>query len=181
MSSDFEVVKNETLLSCFAFEVVRKTISHSGNLHHRDIASHRGAVAVVAQRNDGRVALLRQYRAAFDAVIWEIPAGTLDKAGEPALKAAQRELLEEIGCTSNHWSDLGAFMVSPGWTNQVMQLFMARSVSFSEAEPSGPEESAMTVHWLTLQEIRDVLTSGELLDSSLSIGLARSFGAQLYS
>ena len=47
-----------------------------------DVVVHPGAVAILAIRADGAVALLRQYRATFDDVNWELPAGTLDVAGE---------------------------------------------------------------------------------------------------
>ena len=176
MSDAFKVVGRERLLSCFAFTVERRTVSSKDGEFSRDIASHNGAVAVVAQRPDGCIALLRQYRAAFDAEIWEIPAGTLDVAGEEPLSAAKRELLEEVGCSSTEWSALGTFMVSPGWTDQLMHLFLATNVSLMESQPSGPEESAMTIHWKTLDEIRNLIASGESLDYSLSMGLARCFG-----
>ncbi len=179
MSDRFGVVATEPLLSSFVFDVVRNSVSGLGQEFTRDVVVHKGAVGIVAQRADGRVGLLRQYRAAFDAEIWEIPAGTLDVEGEPLLEAAQRELAEELGASARTWLHLGTYMVSPGWTNQVMHLFKATELELFTSAPEGPEETAMSVHWLTLDEIKDLLKSDEPLDYSLSMGLVQSFGAKV--
>ena len=49
-----------------------------GSRHHREVVHHPGAVAVVPRHDDGTVTLVRQYRAALDAEMWEIPAGLRD-------------------------------------------------------------------------------------------------------
>jgi ADP-ribose pyrophosphatase len=180
VSDLFAVAKVEPLLSSFVFEVERRTVEGQGTSFSRDVVTHKGAVGIVAQTSDGRVGLLRQYRAPFDREIWEIPAGTLDIPGESELIAAQRELLEEVGGSSNHWRKLGSFMVSPGWTNQVMHLYKAEQVTLSQASPEGPEENSMSVHWLTREDIRDLIRSSDSLDYSLSMGLALSFGTAFF-
>lgn len=180
MSEIFKVVSSEQLLSSFVFDVERRTVAGAETHFERDVVVHNGAVAVIPVRSDGHVGLLKQYRATFDREIWEIPAGTLDVYGESVIDAAQRELLEEIGGVSNQWRALGTYMVSPGWTNQVMHLFEASNVELSASSPSGPEEEAMSVHWLDLAEIQELVTGTEILDYSLSMALLRRFGEQIY-
>ncbi len=180
MSDEFAVTSYETLLSSFVFEVERRTVVARQESFTRDVVTHNGAVGVVAVTPDGRVGLLRQYRAPFDREVWEIPAGTLDVQGESELLAAKRELLEEVGGRSDDWQQLGSFMVSPGWTNQVMHLFKAENVRVSKAAPEGPEENAMSACWLTLDEIRDLIKSTQPLDFSLSMGMALCFGADIF-
>ncbi len=65
----------------------------------RDIVEHPGAVAIVPILDDGRVALVRQYRYAVGKELLEIPAGTLEE-GEAPDTCARRELREETGYTA---------------------------------------------------------------------------------
>ena len=44
----------------------------------REVVRHRGSVAVLPVHDDGRLVLVRQYRYAVDAAVWELPAGRLD-------------------------------------------------------------------------------------------------------
>ena len=64
------------------------------SLATREFVVHPGAVMVIAQLEDGRVVMERQYRHPVKKVMVEFPAGKLD-AGESGLACAQRELLEE--------------------------------------------------------------------------------------
>ena len=51
----------------------------------RDVVTHQGAVAILAINERGEIGMIRQYRTPFDRLCWEIPAGTLDVAGEDPL------------------------------------------------------------------------------------------------
>ena len=48
----------------------------------REVVHHPGAVSIVAMNERDEVVLVRQYRAALDKEIWEIPAGKRDIDGE---------------------------------------------------------------------------------------------------
>ena len=61
-------------------------------------------MTVVPVHDDGTVTLVRQYRAAVDALVLEIPAGTRDKDGEAPEETARRELAEEAGLVAARWS-----------------------------------------------------------------------------
>ena len=171
MSNDFNIERRETLLRSFIFSVERRSVSHEGEQFTRDIAVHPGAVAMVAVNDLGQVALVRQYRASVDQVLWEIPAGTIDTADLDPLATAQRELLEEVGVRASIWTKICVVYVSPGWTDQVMHVFLARGLSVQERSPDGPEENAAQVVWLTREEVRSLLSSGETRDATLTIGL----------
>ena len=169
--SDFRVVESETILSSYVFSVERRTVSGASGEFVRDVVVNAGAVAVVAVDHSGRVALLSQYRAPLDRVNIEIPAGTCDIAGEDPLATAKRELLEEVGASSDQWRQIAHFYNSPGWTNQETVVFLAEDCVVGEATPEGPEEASMSVNWLTASEVRGLLSNGSPFDGTASIGL----------
>jgi 8-oxo-dGTP pyrophosphatase MutT (NUDIX family) len=176
VSDSFHVEGAEVVFHSYVFDVERRTISHAEKSFERDVAVHAGAVAVLAINDQGQVGFIRQYRATFDDLLFEIPAGTRDKEGEEPLETAKRELLEEMGYAANDWKLLGRFMNSPGWTNQVMTIYEARDLIESDRAPEGPEERSSTIHWLTLDEIRQWLRSAPAIDSTTAIALHRVFG-----
>lgn len=179
MSSSFHVEGSETILSSYVFDVARRTVQGPSEVFTRDVVEHKGAVAILAIDDQGRVGFIRQYRATFDRIDWEIPAGTCDKSGEAVLETAKRELLEELGVTAHSWTMLGSFMVSPGWTNQVMTIFEATDLKFAEREPEGPEESLAEVVWLNKEDIYSTLSSDGPIDATVAIALNRVFGSFL--
>lgn len=171
MSDDFSIVARETLLTSYVFKVERRTVAHAGEEYTRDIAVHGGAVAMVAINEHGQVGLIRQYRATVDQVLWEIPAGTIDPGDTDPLATAQRELLEEMGVRASTWRLIARVYVSPGWTDQVMNIFEARDLIVDDRSPEGPEENAAQVVWLDRERVRELLDDGEVNDATLTIGL----------
>lgn len=171
MSDTFEIVDRQELLSSYVFSVERRTIRHDGESYTRDIAVHPGAVAIVAVNHRDEVALVRQYRATVDAVLWEIPAGTIDAGDDDPLATAQRELLEEVGVSAATWVVLARVYVSPGWTDQLMHIFVARDLTSLGRRPEGPEEHAAQIAWLDREAVRRLLDDGEFNDATLTIGL----------
>ena len=176
MSDSFHVEGAEVVFHSYVFDVEKRTIAHDDKSFERDVAVHAGAVAVLAINDQGQVGFIRQYRATFDDLLYEIPAGTRDKEGEAPLETAKRELLEEMGYFANEWKLLGRFMNSPGWTDQVMTIYEARDLSESERAPAGPEERDSTIHWLSPEELRRTLRAAPAIDSTTTIALHRVFG-----
>lgn len=66
----------------------------NGNVAKWDLIDHKGAAAVVAVREDGKLLMVRQYRNALERDTLEIPAGGLNGRDEPTESAAVRELEE---------------------------------------------------------------------------------------
>ena len=176
MSDRFRIVQTERLLDSFVFSVERRTITHDDTSFERDVVTHLGAVAILAINDDGEIGFLRQYRATFDRYSLEIPAGTLDVPGEDPLDAARRELLEELGCEAEEWNLLGRFMVSPGWSDQLMTIYEARRLTQRERNPMGPEERTSSVHWMSKETLRSALREEGILDSTMVVALHRVFG-----
>lgn len=176
MSDDFKITAVSSLLKSHVFAVERRTVEHRDRSFHRDVVTHPGAVAILARDDEGRVGVLRQYRAPFDRYTIEIPAGTLDVAAEEPLDAAKRELEEELGCVANYWRLLGHFMVASGWSNQVMHIYEAGELTIGDRRPAGPEESASSVDWYTPDELLDVLAAEPAIESTMAVALNLVYG-----
>jgi ADP-ribose pyrophosphatase len=164
LSEPFRITHSERVLDCHVFSVDRVTVATGETTFEREIVRHAGAVAVLAVRDDGAVGLLRQYRATFDDVTWELPAGTRDVDGESPESTAQRELVEELGCRAANLRPLFTFMNSRGWTDQTSAIYLATGLEDVEREPAGPEETASTVHWLNVVELRELLERPDTID-----------------
>jgi len=168
---EFVRTSEETLVAWRAWRLVRGVFeSPDGEAFERSYVRSPGAVGIVAV-SDGEVALLRQYRPSLDRVIWEIPAGMRDKPGEDALDAAQRELWEEVGATGGEWRFLAQLVQAPGLTDAEMTIYFVSGVSRGTATPEGPEERAMTVHWLPVDDAVAMVERGEIVNSTAVVGL----------
>jgi ADP-ribose pyrophosphatase len=133
-----------------------------GTIAQREIVDHPGAVAIVALDDDGNVVLVNQYRPAVAARLDELPAGLLDVAGESALDAAKRELVEETGLAADEWSVLLDLHSSPGMTTEAVRVFLARGLSAVSSDfQAEHEELTLHVFREPLSEaVRRVLSGG---------------------
>ncbi len=143
----------------------------------RDIAGHPGAVAIVALDDDGRVALVRQWRLPADAALLEIPAGGLDvhddgTKEDPDLAAA-RELEEETGLRAGSWRRLGSFYTAPGFTDEYMHLFLATDLSpAGEHGRLGPDEDErLILEWRAWPDAVAAAERGDIRDAKSIVGL----------
>lgn len=133
----------------------------------REIVRHPGAVGIVA--HDGEhVYLVRQPRPAVgDPDVVELPAGLLDKEGEPPEKTAARELTEEIGKAAGSIEHLHSFWSSVGSFDEEVHLFLATDLSDADAD-SGENERIEVVRW-PLAELDGAIT--QTRDAKTLIGL----------
>lgn len=144
----------------------------SGERFVRDVVHHPGAVSVVPLLPGEReVVLVRQYRAAVDRFLLEIPAGKRDVADEPAEMTARRELEEEIGMRAARFEPLAEFFNSPGFCDEHSFVFLARDLEATTASAQGVEEQHMTVERVALDAVPALIASRELVDAKSIIGL----------
>ena len=164
------VVSSETVFSGRVWDVRRETFELDGGQLTREFVDHTGAVAVLALDERDRVLLIKQYRHPVRARDWELPAGLLDFAGEPPLSAAQRELAEEADLVAEHWNVLSEFMTSPGGSNEVIRVYLARGVSATEVVYERTEEEAgIEVRWVPLDEVVEAVLSRQVQNSILAL------------
>jgi ADP-ribose pyrophosphatase len=148
----------------------------------RDILEHPGAVAVLALDEAGRVLLIRQYRHPVGRLLWEIPAGLRDVAGEPPHVTAERELIEEAGYRAAQWHALVDFFPSPGISTERVRVFLARGLSqVPEAERTFVpvhEEAHLLVAWAGLDELVARVLAGELHNGVTALGILSAYAAR---
>ncbi len=138
----------------------------------RQVVRHPGAVGVVPLLEDAAtVILVRQFRAALNTYVLEIPAGKLDIEHEDVVAAARRELVEEVGRHAGRLDQLADFLPSPGFTDERCVVFLGRDLTEADIDRQGPEEEAMTVEQVRLDDLDSLLASGELRDAKSVIGL----------
>jgi 8-oxo-dGTP pyrophosphatase MutT (NUDIX family) len=143
-----------------------------GSMFDRDIVHHPGAVSIVpVLGQSGEVVLVRQYRAAVDRLLLEIPAGKRDVAGEPPHETARRELIEEIGMRPGRLELLAEFFNSPGFSDEHSFVFMAWDLEVCPVDLQGIEEQHMTVERVALDDVVGMIRSGVIVDAKTIIGL----------
>ena len=143
-----------------------------------EIIRHPGASAVVPfltdpEGDDPQILLLRQYRYAADGYIYEIPAGRLDPGEDPATCAA-RELKEETGCTAKSIVPLFTMLTTPGFTDELIHLFLATEISHGETAREADEFADMVV--LRLSEALELIQRGEIPDGKTALAILYSAG-----
>lgn len=143
-----------------------------GDRFERDIVHHPGAVVVVPVTGDGKVIMVRQFRAAIGADLLEIPAGKRDVEGEATEVTAARELAEEIGRQAGRLELIARFYNSPGFTDEFTHLYLARDLQEVPLDRQGHEEQQMTVEEVALADIPGLIVSGEIVDAKTIIGTA---------
>ena len=162
------ITAEDTMFSGLIFDVNRIHVTlPNGHESARDVVRHRGAVAVVALTDDGRICLVRQYRTALDRVTVEIPAGKLDP-GEDPLTCAKRELLEETGMVADRMAFLTTLATTPGFTDERIHLYMAMGLTFGPAHPD--EDEFLNVDLVPLDELIDAVLDGRIEDSKTVCG-----------
>jgi ADP-ribose pyrophosphatase len=139
-----------------------------GSRRLREIVEHAPGAAVVAVDGDGQVLLVRQSRPAVGAELLELPAGLVDP-GEQPIDAARRELTEETGYVAGTFQPLLSFYSSPGFSTELIHLFVATDLQQTSAQPDEEEEIEL-VRMPLAQAIDQVLTR-EISDAKTVAGL----------
>ena len=145
-----------------------------GGRHTREVVEHPGAVCVIPVLGDD-ILLVRQFRTPVGVVLAELPAGTLDRLPDGSIeapgRAAPRELGEETGYQAREWRSLGQFWTAPGFTDELMHLYLALDLEPIDGY-SGPEpDERLDVVRMPWREAVDMADSGAIRDAKTLVGL----------
>jgi ADP-ribose pyrophosphatase len=114
----FRVTEDKAVDPKTGFEINRSVVRHNGS-------------AVILAVHKRTILLVRQYRLPAEKPLWELPAGKVDE-GETPLAAAKRELAEETGYTAVEWSRIGVIHTAIAYTDEAIEIFLARKLSLGK-------------------------------------------------
>jgi ADP-ribose diphosphatase len=134
----------------------------------REVVRQTGSVAALPVLDDGRIVLVRQYRYAVSAFVWELPAGRRDPSESPEA-GARRELEEEVGLRAASLEPISTFWTTPGFCDEVMHLFRATGL---ERIPPRPEaDERIEPGTFTLDEAMAMVARGEIREGKTLVAL----------
>ena len=143
-----------------------------GTEHDVEIVHHRPVVVMIPIDRDGRVMMIKQYRAVIERETYEVPAGGVE-AQEDAEDAVRRECEEEIGLVPQRMAKLGAWYSSPGFCDELMIFF--RVWEPQEPKPDSPhkpdEDERITPYPIAIDEARAMVKRGEIVDLKTAFAL----------
>ncbi|NLJ79545.1 MAG: NUDIX hydrolase [Firmicutes bacterium] len=157
------------------FKFITKDVWVGNRVMQFKMVDHPGAAATLVVR-DGKVLLVEQYRPAAGRNMLELPAGTVDHAEGP-LKCAQRELQEETGYSAQTWEHIGHLYPTPGYTNEVLHLYLAGDLIKGEQRLGEGED--INVRWVSLRDVLNKIDAGKINDAKTIIAVfkyIRKFG-----
>jgi ADP-ribose pyrophosphatase len=134
----------------------------------REYVVHPGAVMIVAQLDDGRLILERQYRYPVQSVMVEFPAGKLDP-GEASLVCAQRELLEETGYIAREWARAGVLHPVISYSTEFIDIWFARGLTLGPRKLDAGE--FLDVFTATPAELLAWCANGQVTDAKTLTGV----------
>jgi len=134
----------------------------NGRTTDLEMVRHPGAAAIVPFVSDEEILLVRQFRYAASGFILEVPAGTLNRGEEPEA-CARREVEEEVGHRAGRLEKLGAIFTTPGFTDEVIHLYVARDLS--PVRQNLDHDEVLTVERLPFRRALELIRTGGIVDA----------------
>lgn len=134
----------------------------NGRIASREVVEHPGGVCILPLFDDGTVSIVRQFRYPFQEVVTELPAGKLEK-GEAHRPAALRELEEEVGVTCGRLTYLGCLYLSPGFSTEVLHMYLAQDLKQGQCHPD--EDEFLESERIPFDQLFQKVMSGEITDA----------------
>lgn len=159
------MVSSQTI---FEGHIIKVTLDQAelpnGKLAGREVVYHPGGVCVLALDEQGNVPLVRQFRYPIQCLLLELPAGKLDHGdAEDMLEGAKRELSEETGMEAGEWTYLGHMLVSPGFCDERIHMYLARDLKCREQHLD--EDEFLNVEIMPFDELYHRVMEGEIVDA----------------
>jgi ADP-ribose pyrophosphatase len=136
-----------------------------------DVVRHAKSVVLVPVPESGKVILIRQYRYAVNAFLWELPAGSVDE-GETPEQAARRECHEEIGLLPSTVVRLSAMFPTPGYCDEEMVFFRLSGLEKTDEQAEVDEDEDIEPRTFDLRDAREMIRRGEITDMKTVVGLS---------
>lgn len=161
---EFKRIKRELVAKGAIIDYYQDTMSiPNGNVAKWDLIDHKGAAAVVAVREDGKLLMVRQYRNALERETLEIPAGGLEGREEPTDVAAMRELEEETGYVCTQVEPLVSIFTTVAFCNEKIDIYVAKDLKPGHQHLD--EDEFINVEAYSVEELTQMILAGKIQDS----------------
>jgi ADP-ribose pyrophosphatase len=165
-------IKSEKIFSGKIINVRVDTVElPNGNTSTREIVEHPGGVGIIPITENREVIMVRQFRKPVDEICLEIPAGKLNY-GEDPYECGVRELEEETGYKAKNIQSLGHFYSTPGFTNEILHIYMATGLYKGEVKLD--EDEFVETETIPLDELVDMVMNGEIRDAKSIIAILKA-------
>ncbi|HYT68026.1 MAG TPA: NUDIX hydrolase [Vicinamibacterales bacterium] len=169
--SDAETLDSEEVFKGKVFSVSRDKVKmRNGRTVSVEVVRHPKSVVIVPVPEPGKVILIKQYRHAVNAALWELPAGSVDE-GESPEDAARRECHEEIGLVPATLVRLSAMYPTPGYCDEEMIFFRVSALEKTDEQAHIDEDEDIEAKTFELRDARDMVRRGEIVDMKTVVGL----------
>ena len=142
-----------------------------GKIARREVVKHPGGVTVLPVDSDGMCYMVRQYRYPAQRVMLEAPAGKLEY-GEDHRECAERELSEETGFTADELIYMGGFYTSPGFSTELLHIYLALGLHEGESHPDDGE--FLNIEKLSLKKLSEMAMAVEIQDAKTVIAILKA-------
>ena len=136
-------------------------LSIQGRKVKREIIEHRGAAAILAFDEKGKVILVKQHRFPHGYVL-EIPAGTLER-GEKPIKCAFREIQEETGYKASKMTHFLTFYPSIGYNKEAIHCFVAKNLK-KVSNLMLDEDEIISVVKIDFKRLVSMIKAGKIIE-----------------
>lgn len=149
---------------------VEDVLMPDGSTAKRELVKHPGGVGIVAVTDNDEIYLVKQFRKPLEKVIYEIPAGKLDE-NEAPIDCGTRELKEETGLTAEKFEYMGFIYPSPGFTDEVTHVYLARGLKQGDAVPD--EDEFLDIEKVPFETALKMVLNNEINDAKSVFGILK--------
>ena len=153
------------LLSLFT----KRTRLPNGYVARLEVIRHPGAALIVPFLARDKIIILRQYRPVIGSYLYELPAGTLDRA-ESHLSCAGREIVEETGFQAAKFTKIGVIYPAPGYTTEKIVIYKAEKLK--KVKRAREKDEVIENKILNKKDAARLFKGGRIVDAKTICGLA---------
>ncbi len=159
----WKILGQETVCDFKLFKFYKRNLlnQHKNSQHHFYVMETPDWINVVPVTSEGKIVLIKQYRAGTDEITIEIPGGVIDNTDASPLAAARRELEEETAYVSNELSLLGSVHPNPSFMSNTCYFVLAKDVKHTGKINFDPGEDIETFE-MEIDEIKEAIKTGKI-------------------
>ena len=163
-----KTLESERIYEGAIINLRRDKVTVKTGTSYREIIEHNGGAVICALTKEKNLIMVKQFRKPAEEVLLELPAGKRD-GNEKGVDVAARELKEETGFTAGKIVNLTNMFTSPGYSNEVLEIYLATDLSPGETDFD--ENEAIDIIEIPLEELVDAVMQGKIKDAKTIVGI----------